>query len=84
MPLTACVAFLLQGCLKVDVTTTMEPGVDFSAVRTFAHAPQGPGALPFGQGGLVRDVVREEIESQLTSKGFELAPIESANIVVAW
>jgi hypothetical protein len=73
------VVLAAPGCLHVEVTTQGEPGADFSALRSFAVAP------PEEEGdAAVAARVQREITRVLEDKGYAAAPLEGADMVVAF
>ncbi len=71
-------ALAALACAGVRVKTETTPGVDFSALETFAQAPPDEAAPR------VKDAVHAEIAKQLEAKGFRPAPHDDADFVVAF
>lgn len=75
---------LASGCYHVKVTAEAEPGADLSGIETFAHAPRDPAVDSGPESRPVSEAVRAQIDAELTGKGYRAAPLESADIVVAF
>lgn len=71
-------ALVALGCAPVQVTTQVEPGVDFSRYRSFAQAPPREASDP-----AVRARIEREIDAVMQTRGLVPAPLESADLVVA-
>ena len=79
----ACTVALGVACSGVRVKTDYDPGVEFGSLRTFAwidpelrEEPRPENAAPtdpFTHNTLIDKRVRDEIETQLTSRGFRRA-----------
>lgn len=69
---------LLLGCADLRVATQATPGTDFSRFATYAQAPPAP------HEGADRDRVRREIARVLAAKGYRTAPLEVADLRVAF
>jgi hypothetical protein len=65
------------GCVQVQVTTHAEPGTDFSRLTSYAQAaaPHAP---------VVGERVRAEIAQVMQEKGYQEAPLDEADMVVAF
>lgn len=87
VPLLAwLLAFGGAGCSSVAVHSDAAPGVDFSAYHTFAQAPPPKTAnanLP-GYSEITGDHIQAAIAHELETKGFSSAPVDKADLLVAF
>jgi hypothetical protein len=74
-----CLVLAVPGCLHVEVETRSEPGADLSGLRSFAQASPAES----GDAGVAARVQRE-IARVLGDKGYTAAPLEGADMVVAF
>jgi hypothetical protein len=75
----------LSGCSDIDVTTSQDPGTDFSKIRSWAWYDAINNDAPDPEvSELSRRRIKNCIQSELEAKGYSWGPSDKADMIVKW
>ena len=83
LPLAAALA--LAGCSDIEVTTSQDPGTDFTKLKTWAWYDAVNNDAPDPEvSELARRRIKNCIQSELEAHGYAWGPADRADMIIKW